>query len=207
MILFKLAVFAVIVSSLKDLIDNSYKQATENQNTLKRVVQPVREGIFAGKKMYKYVVEEEGIDMIWGSGVKELSVYSVLAIEHNDSYIMIGCGDSNIYRQILSTLKFVDKELINFLRKELNLSENAIITIEKDEGNYVLGNGGEPEGSGFYWAAAKKDGQWNYVFGGNGIPNCSDVKVFPVGTFGGKFDDCYNDKSELIDRKTGLLIK
>lgn len=117
-----------------------------------------------------------------------------------------------IFDRILSTFKLVDKELINFLRKQLNLSENAIIEIEKDEGNYVLGSGGEPEGGGFYWAAAKKDGQWNYAFLGNGIPECSEVEVFPVGTFksalpGGKFDECYNDKNELIDRKTGLLIK
>lgn len=103
------------VGSLKELIDNSYKQAIENQLTLKRVIQPVQEGIFSGKKMYKYVAEEEGIDMIWGSGVKERSIYTILALEHNDSYIMIGCGDNNIYSQILSTFEFTqtnDSEVI-----------------------------------------------------------------------------------------------
>ena len=212
-------------SSLKELIDNSYKQAIEDQYTLKRVVQPVQEGIFAGKKMYKYVVEEEGMYMIWGSGVKKRSIYTVLALEHNDSYIMIGCGDNNVYNQILSTFKFIDTtavstdvpiaindpELTKFVREYLKLSSEAQIGIEKIEGNYAYGSGGAKDGAGFYWAAAKKDGQWNYAFGGNGIPDCSEVEIFPVGTFknaaGGKFDVCYNSQVDLIDRRTGLPVK
>ena len=35
---------------------------------------------------------------------------------------------------------------------------------------------------------------------GNGIPNCKEVEIFPVGTFDGKFDECYQDGTALICR-------
>ena len=104
-----------------------------------------------------------------------------------------------------------DLELIKFVREYLKLGPEVQIEIKKIEGNYAYGTGGAKDGAGFYWAVAKKDGQWNYAFGGNGIPECKEVEIFPVGTFklagqDGKFDICYN-KSELIDRKTGLPVK
>ena len=103
-------------------------------------------------------------------------------------------------------------ELIKFVKNRLKMTDGSLVSIEKIEGNYALGSAGTKDGPGFYWAAAKKDGQWNYAFGGNGIPECKEVEIFPVGTFklaigGGKFDECYNNKNELIDRKTGLPVK
>ena len=97
-----------------------------------------------------------------------------------------------------------DPELTKFVRKYLKLDPEVQIGIKKIEGNYAYGTGGVKDGVGFYWAAAKKDGQWNYAFGGNGIPECSEVEIFPIGTFGGKFDDCYQTKKRMINRNNSV---
>ena len=108
------------------------------------------------------------------------------------------------YQHILSSFQIFTKttsdDLIKFVQNRLNIADESLISVEKIEGNYAYGTGGAKDGAGFYWAAAKKDRQWNYAFGGNGIPDCFEVEAFPVGTFGGKFDECYKD-SILVDRK------
>lgn len=100
-------------------------------------------------------------------------------------------------------------ELIEFVRSYLKMTAEARFEIEKVEGDYAYGTGGAENASGFYWAAAKKDGQWNYAFSGNGIPSCSEVEIFPVGTFfrekfGGKFDECYQTQKRMINRNNSV---
>ena len=117
-----------------------------------------------------------------------------------------------LFNKILYTFRFIDVSLVNFVKNKLSGSPESSIQIEKIEGDYALGSAGTASGYGFYWAAAKINNQWSYIISGNGIPECREVEIFPVGTFklagqGGKFDDCYNDKSDLIDRKTGLSVK
>lgn len=112
--------------------------------------------------------------------------------------------------QILLTLKFTvvptpqiivqDPALISFVHSKLSLSNKAKIEVTIYEGNYAYGNAGEPDGPGFYWAAGKINDVWSDIVSGNGIPNCKDVDFIPAGTFNGKFDQCYSDKFQLIDR-------
>lgn len=95
-------------------------------------------------------------------------------------------------------------ELIEFIRGYLKEGTETQFKIEKTEGDYAYGTGGVKDEGGFYWAAAKKDGQWNYAFGGNGIPSCTEVEVFLVGTFGGKFDECYQTQKRIINRNNSV---
>lgn len=102
-----------------------------------------------------------------------------------------------------------DPKLVEFVRSYLKKGAETQFKIEKVEGNYAYGTGGSKDGAGFYWAAAKKDGQWNYAFSGNGIPSCYEVEIFPVGTFfrekfGGKFDECYQTQKRMINRNNSV---
>ncbi len=98
-----------------------------------------------------------------------------------------------------STNDNADPDLLNFIKTEFKLSDQATIEVKAVEGVYAWGNAGEPDGGGYYWAAAKVNDKWNYSMSGNGIPDCTQVSIFPVGLFGGKFDDCY-EESNLISR-------
>lgn len=97
-----------------------------------------------------------------------------------------------------------DAALIAIVRSKLSLSNKATVEVTIDEGNYAYGNAGELNGAGFYWAAAKENNIWSYVMSGNGIPNCKDVEIFLVGTFAGKFNQCY-DNSKLVDRTIVII--
>lgn len=97
------------------------------------------------------------------------------------------------------------ENVTDFVRKSLNLSKSAKIEIKIQDGNYVYGLANENNTSGFYWAAAKIDGLWKYIYSGNGIPRCDDVKIFPVGvlkneTGKGQFDSCIDTSGNLVTR-------
>lgn len=154
--------------------------------------------------------------LFWILGISALIVIfftSLLILSGNQKKIEKNPAVINEPKVTSETPVAIDNpELIEFVRGYLKRGAETQFKIEKVEGNYAYGTGGIENAFGFYWAAAKKNGEWNYAFGGNGIPECKEVEIFPVGTFklvgqGGKFDDCYNDKSELIDRKTGFLVK
>lgn len=98
-------------------------------------------------------------------------------------------------------------EIVSFVRTKLKLSNGAMIEIKRVDGDYSYGKAGESNDSGYYWGVAKVNGQLDYVFVGNGIPNCKDVEIFPIGVLktasgGGQFDICYKDNTILFDRKT-----
>ncbi|MBT3249871.1 MAG: hypothetical protein HN846_02505 [Candidatus Pacebacteria bacterium] len=106
----------------------------------------------------------------------------------------------SVMREIFESIEINHSDLFSFIRSEFSLSERAIIEIKIDEKEYVYGTAGEPDSGGFYWAAVKDSGQWNYAMSGNGIPSCEEVEIFPIGTFNGKFDGCYQDGTTFIDR-------
>lgn len=102
-----------------------------------------------------------------------------------------------------------DPKLVEFVRSYLKMGMETQLAIERIESDYAYGTGGTMDGGGFYWAAAKKGGEWNYAFRGNGIPSCFEVEIFPVGTFfrekfGGKFDECYQTQKRMINRNNSV---
>lgn len=134
-----------------------------------------------------------------------LAIVTVLAIVGYFGYTFT---KSTILPSQTSSSKTIlqDPKILSFVRSKLSLSQKALIEVTIDEGNYAYGNAGEPDGAGFYWAAVKTNGVWSYIMSGNGIPDCKEITIFPLGTFGGKFDTCVQG-SVLIDRNTSKLVK
>jgi len=79
---------------------------------------------------------------------------------------------------------------------------NVIVQISSAEENYAKGSfvlpNKNPEGA--IWFAAKINGMWELVWGGNGTILCSDLLKYP--DFPNKYiPECYNDKlAQLIKR-------
>jgi len=70
------------------------------------------------------------------------------------------------------------------------------ITVSKIEGDFAQG-GASVEGGGGMWFAAKVEGQWNLVWDGNGVIECSDIASYP-GFPKSMIPECWNTPTEKI---------
>lgn len=93
-------------TSAYDLIKRKFNKSITNKHTYIRTIEPINEILFAGKKAYKYKMEETGVSTIYGESIKDKSIYSFITLEHKNAYILIISANLPLYDQILSTFKF-----------------------------------------------------------------------------------------------------
>lgn len=85
--------------------------------------------------------------------------------------------------QISPTLKLIenDEEMIKaaLVKKHGWNSDDIIVTVSKNNGQFARGGVTEKssEVGGGMFLAKKTNGQWEIVFDGNGVPDCSKLKI------------------------------
>lgn len=79
-------------------------------------------------------------------------------------------------------------------------ARNLTITVAKIEGDYAQGGASEIGMGGGMWFAAKKGGQWQLVWDGNGIINCDELAGYP--DFPNSIiPECYDEVSEQLVKR------
>lgn len=119
---------------------------------------------------------------------KKVIVFGLLVVVGLSVVLLFGLFNRQ-HKETLSNTPSItitsEKPILKAIAKDFSKKYNKpldafVITIDIDAGNYAKGAVSfKGEMGGGLWFAAKRNGEWQLVFDGNGIIDCNNLKNYP----------------------------